>query len=92
MLGPLIDSIHIRDLKFVYNMKISENKLTQACFSVACSDGNSIIIKLHILGIDFIFLWNMTIYERELASLRAQLKFARNCNSLSIISCHLFLV
>ena len=34
---------HIRDLKSVYNMKISENKLTQACFSVACSDGNSII-------------------------------------------------
>ena len=49
MLGLFINSIHIkskfhiRDLKFVYNMKISENKLTQACFSVACSDGNSII-------------------------------------------------
>ena len=49
MLGPLMNSIHvkdklyIRDLKFIYNMKISDNKLAQSCFSFACSDANSII-------------------------------------------------
>ena len=43
MVSPLMDPIHIRDLKSVYNMKISQNKLTQACFSVSCSDANSII-------------------------------------------------
>ena len=91
MLGPLMDTIHIkskfhiRDLKFVYNMKISENKLAQSCFRVAYL---SLVIKLHILGVNLIFLWNMTIYERELASLKTQLKFVRKCNSLSIISCH----
>ena len=49
MLGPLMNSIHvkdklyIRDLKFIYNMKIFDNKLAQCCFSFACSDANSII-------------------------------------------------
>ena len=49
MLSPLMDSIHvkdklyIRDLKFIYNMKISDNKLAQSCFSFAYSDANSII-------------------------------------------------
>ena len=49
MLGPLMNSIHvkdklyIRDLKFIYNMKISDNKLARSCFSFACSDANSII-------------------------------------------------
>ena len=49
MLGPLMNSIHvkdklyIRDLKFIYNIKISDNKLAQSCFSFACSDANSII-------------------------------------------------
>ena len=49
MLGPLMNSIHvkdklyIRDLKFIYNIKISDNKLAQSCFSCACSDANSII-------------------------------------------------
>ena len=49
MLGPLMNSIHvknrlyIRDLKFIYNMKISDNKFAQSCFSFACSDANSII-------------------------------------------------
>ena len=49
MLGPLMNSIYvkdklyIRDLKFIYNMKISDNKLAQSCFSSACSDANSII-------------------------------------------------
>ena len=49
MLGPLMNSIHvkdklyIRDLKFIYNMKISDNKLAQSCFNFACSDANSII-------------------------------------------------
>ena len=49
MLGPLMNSIHvkdklyIRDLKFFNNMKISDNKLAQSCFSFACSDANSII-------------------------------------------------
>ena len=48
MVGPLMNSIHvkdklyIRDLKFIYNMKISDN-LAQSCFSFACSDVNSII-------------------------------------------------
>ena len=49
MLGPFMNLIHvkdklyIRDLKFIYNMKISDNKLAQSCFSFACSDANSII-------------------------------------------------
>ena len=49
MLGPFMNLIHvkdklyIRDLKFIYNMKISDNKLAQSCFSLACSDANSII-------------------------------------------------
>ena len=49
MLGSLMNSIHVKDklyiqdLKFIHNMKISDNKLAQSCFGFACSDANSII-------------------------------------------------
>ena len=79
MLGPLMNSIHvkdklyIRDLKCIYNMKISDNKLAQSCFSFACSDANSIIgNKKHF----------------QLTSLRNQLNFVRSYNLLSITSGH----
>ena len=91
-IGPLIDTIHIksklhiRDLKFVYNMIISENKLAQSCFSVACSDANSIIgNKIAYFRSQFCI---SVEHDNLQASLKAQLKFVRKCNSLSIISCH----
>ena len=77
MLGPLMDTIHkskfyIRDLKFAYNIKISENKLAQSCLSVACSDANSIIgNKIAYFRSQFNISVDMTIYEMELASLKA---------------------
>ena len=43
MYSNVKSKFHIRDLKFVYNMKISEIMLAQSCFSVAFSDANSII-------------------------------------------------
>ena len=95
MLGPRMNSIHVKDklyiqdLKFIYNMKISDNKLAQSCFRFACSDANSIIgKKLHILGVNIIFRLSITLSERELTSLRNQLNFVRSYNLLSITSGH----
>ena len=77
MPGPLMNSIHvkdklyIRDLKFTYNMKISDNKLAQSRFSFACSDANSIIgNKIAHFRSEYrlIFRLSITLSVRELAS------------------------
>ena len=96
MLGPLMNSIHvkdklyIRDLKFIYNMKISGNKLAQCCFSFACSDANSIIgNKIAYFRSEYnISIEHNTFSVRELTSLRNELNFVRSYSSLSITSGH----
>ena len=43
---PLKSKFYIPDLKFVYNMKIFDIKLSQACFRFARSDANYIYISI----------------------------------------------
>ena len=88
MLGPLMNSIHvkdklyIRDLKFIYNMKISDNKLAQSCFSFACSDANSIIgNKIAYFRSEYnISVTKPTVNPQKTHSQRPQTNCINKCN------------
>ena len=95
MLGPLMNSIHvkdklyIRDLKFIYNIKISDNKLAQSCFSFACSDANSIIgNKIAYFRSEYNISVEHNTFSEGVTSLRNHLNFVRSYNLLSITSGH----